>query len=180
MSSSNVGKIFEQEVKDSISDDILVHRVRDDVSSFSGIRNAKYSNKNPFDYIMWNPLTLTLYALEMKTVKGKSISFERTDEDKGDIHKYQIDGLKKYNRYGGIVCGFIIHFREIETTVFLSIESFEELTSDISKKSFTMSDLDKFHISYIKIPQRRKIKYNHFDMDLFFNETKLHNTEEII
>lgn len=177
MSSRNVGKIFEQEIRDSVSKDILLHRVKDDTSSFNGVVESKYSVKNPFDYLAWNPRTLTLYALELKTVKGKSISFALDEDSDGDIRWHQIKALRKYSKYG-VMSGFIIHFREIERTVFLRIGEFDKLVSLIEKKSFNIKDIEKYDISHVVIPQRKKRTRYAFDMSCFFEQTGLHNTED--
>jgi len=39
------------------------------------------------------------YTLELKSVGTTSISFERTKEDKGVIHKHQIDKLLEFSKY---------------------------------------------------------------------------------
>ena len=156
----NSGKVFEDNFKKSIPDYALLYRLPDSAQSFGNSSNLRFSNKNPFDYLLWDSKLKLLYALELKSVKGKSISFERTKDDKGDIHFHQINGLNEWDKYDGTVCGVIIQFRELETTVFINIQELNELISVIPKKSFNLSDLDKYYIKYFIIPQK-KLKTNY-------------------
>jgi hypothetical protein len=118
----NVGKLFESQFKLSVPDYALLYRLPDPAQSFGGGNKLRFSAKPPFDYLLWDSKRHILYALELKTVKDKSISFEREKGEHGEIHYSQIKGLNNWNKYDGIVCGFVIEFREIETTVFIEIE----------------------------------------------------------
>lgn len=164
---ASVGKQFEQAIKESVSDEYLIYRLPDPASAFGQGTNLRFSKKNPFDFIIWNPKTKTLFALELKTVAGKSISFEREKSDNGVIHKHQIDGLREWAKYDGIVAGFVIEFRENETTVFLDIDSFDRLEKAINKKSFNMGDLDE--LSYTIIPQKKMRTRYKYDLTYLLN-----------
>lgn len=167
----NLGKIFEEQIKKSVPKGILVYRLSDSAQSFGGgSSNLRFSNKNPFDYMMWSPERRTLFALELKTVAGKSISFERTKQDKGDIHIHQIDGLNEWNSYDWTVCGFIIEFRKLETTVFLDINHFNHLVESIPKKSFNLDDLNNNEVPYFIIPQEKLRTRYRYDMGKFLSE----------
>lgn len=169
---NNVGKIFEKEIADSIPEYALLYRLPDSAQSFGGSNNLRFSRKNPFDFLMWDSIGRTLYALEMKTVNEKSISFERSKDDKGKIHYHQIEGLTKWSKYDGIVCGFIIEFRPIEETIFILIDDFHSLMDKLEKKSFTICDLDKLKIPYIIIPQTKMRTRYRYDIDMFINLTQ--------
>lgn len=166
----NTGKIFETSIKDSVPDYALLYRLPDSAQSFGGTNNLRFSRKNPFDFLLWDSKQHILYALEMKTVGGKSISFERTKDEKGEIHFHQISGLNDWNRYDGIISGFVIEFREIETTVFIPIDSFNTLISNTNKKSFNYNDLVKSGLSYIIIPQTKKRTRYTYDIDNFLSQ----------
>lgn len=160
---ANIGKAFENAIKRSIPDSILLYRIPDAAQSFGGSNRLRFSRKNPFDFIMWESSNHILFALELKTVSGKSISFERTKEDHGDIHLHQIEGLNEWNKFDGIVCGFIIEFRSMDTTIFIDVSDFNTLMRSIQKKSFTIKDLDKLYINYITISKtliKKRYKYN--------------------
>lgn len=176
----NQGKVFEADFTKSVPAYVGVLRIPDAAQSFYRSPQLRFSNKNPFDFIFWNPHSLTLYALELKTVKGKSISFERTKEDHGEIHYHQVVGLDKFGRIGECVCGFVIEFREIVKTIFLPIGEFMKLQDAITKKSFTINDLDDNGINYILIPQSIVITHYRYDVKQFLNETALHGGMEVL
>lgn len=152
---SNIGKVFEEQWKKSIPEYALLYRLPDAAQSFGGSNKLRFSSKNPFDFILWDSKRKRLFALEMKTVAGKSISFERTNDDEAEIHYHQIEGLNKWNKYDGIVCGFIIEFRKIEKTVFIDIEAFNEILNKIPKKSFNYNDLTEYKIKHTIISQKK-------------------------
>lgn len=165
---ANVGKEFEAAIQKAVPKEYaLIYRLPDSAQSFGGNTNLRFSRKNPFDYILWDSISRTLYALELKTVKGKSISFERSKQDSGQIHYHQICGLDNWNKYCGITCGFIIEFREIETTIFLSIEEFKRLASAITKKSFTLRDLEDGCYDFVIINQEKARTKFRYDMARF-------------
>ena len=175
----SVGKRFEQDFIKSVPEYVGVIRLPDAAQSFYKNTNLRFSLKNPYDYILWYPKNRTLYALELKTVKGKSISFERTKEEHGEIHHHQIMGLDSFNRIGGCVCGFVIEFRELETTVFISIEEFLKLRNAIPKKSFNYNDLGKYDVKYITISQHLLKTHYRYDIDSFLQDTALCSSAEV-
>lgn len=169
----NAGKIFEEQIKKYVPDYAKLFRLPDSAQSFGRSDKLRFSNKNPFDFFLWDSSRHYLYALELKTVSGKSISFERTKDDKGEIHYHQICGLNEWDKYDGTICGFIIEFRECEKTIFLNIKDFNKLVSKIDKKSFNLKDIDTYKINHIIIPQKLlKTKYS-YDIDYFIKNTDL-------
>ena len=160
----NVGKQFEQDFSKSVPDSVLIYRLPDAAQSFGG-GNLRFSRKNPFDYIMYDGSTL--FALELKTVKGKSISFERMKEDSGDIHYHQIVGLNEWNKYRGTICGFVVNFRDLERTVFIPIHKFNELVENTTKKSLNINDLvgNVIEIGTEKVRTRYR-----YDIEKFIND----------
>lgn len=168
----NVGKIFEHQWKISVPSYALCLRLKDSTGAF-GAGNLRFASKNPFDYLMWNPQRRLLFALELKSVSGRLISFERSNEEKnGDIHFHQIEGLKEWDAFDGTICGFVIEFRELEMTIFLPIHEFQILTEVIDKKSFTINDLDEHGIHYMVIPQTKLVKNYKYDVDYFITFAK--------
>lgn len=164
----NIGKIFEDNIKKSIPDYAKYYRLHDSAQSFGG-GNLRFSSKNPFDFFIWDSLNKFLYTLELKSVKGKSISFERNLGDKGIIHYHQIYGLNEWNKYEGVISGFIIEFRDYETTIFINIKDFLKLIDNISKKSFNLNDLKENDINYIVIEQRKLRTNYRYDIDCLFS-----------
>lgn len=110
-----------------------------------------------------------MYGIEAKSVKGKSVSFERNKNENGVIHHHQIKGLNEYNKFENTCFGFVIEFREIETTVFIDIDNFNHLLDSIEKKSFSYNDLKESGLEYYIIPQTKKRTRYIYDIDKFLN-----------
>lgn len=168
----NIGKILETQWAKSIPDYVLLCRLPDSAQSFGGSNKLRFSRKNPFDYIMWDSKRRLLYAIELKTVKGKSITFERSKDESKEIHFHQIEGLNEWNKYENTTCGFIIEFRQIEKTVFIDIEEFNRLSALIQKKSFSFDDLKKYGIKYWVIAQKKARTRYTYDVDGFLSLMK--------
>lgn len=113
------------------------------------------------------------FCLELKSVAGKSISFERTKNDKGEIHYHQIEYLKSCLNYRNIIPGLIIDFRGTDNTWFLNIKEWDDLINSISKKSFNESDLTSY--SHPLLISKKKLQVNYrYDVNKFIqNTTKL-------
>lgn len=165
------GKIFEQNFAKSAPPYALAYRVPDNPSGFQRNAMLRFTRQNPFDYLIWDSRRFRLYALELKTVAGKSIEFERNADEKGSgIHYHQALGLNDWDAYPGITCGFVIEFREIELTIFIEIKAYNKLIECVPKKSFTVKDLDDYDIPYQVIPQKvMRVNYR-YDIDKFLSE----------
>ena len=106
------------------------------------------------------------FCLELKTVAGKSISFERTKKDKGEIHYHQIEYLKNCSQYQNIIPGLIIDFRGTDNTWFLHINQWDDLINSITKNSFNESDLLSY--SHPILISKKKLKVNYrYDVEKF-------------
>ena len=160
----NVGKIFEQNWKNSIPGNIFYYRPPDSAQSFGINQYLRFSAKSPCDCFMFNGGFL--YTLELKSVGTKSISFEKEKTDKGVIHKHQIDNLQKFSTYKNVISGFIFDFRLSDKTYFCTIEDFIFMISNLDKKSFNENDLFKW-CTPLEI-QKRKLKVNYkYDINDF-------------
>lgn len=166
----NTGKIFEQEIHDSIKkynkehgDIVYYHRVKDPASSFGGGGgNTRFSMKNEYDLILYK--YPTFFALELKSNGGTSFSFSRNDKlEKGKDIKYsQISSLIEADCYPGTVAGLILNFRKYNETYFVRISDFCRFKMGTEKKSINREDVLK--LNPILIPQTlKKVKYD-FDM----------------
>ena len=170
--SKNVGKIFEQNWKKSIPDNIFYYRPPDSAQSFGTNNNLRFSAKSPCDCFMFDGNLL--YTIELKSVGTKSISFEREKTDNGVIHKHQIDNLQKFSTYKNVVSGFIFDFRLSNRTYFCSIDDFLDMIDKLDKKSFNETDLMKW-CNPITI-NKRKLRVNYrYDINAFLQEAKEYN-----
>lgn len=170
--SRNVGKIFEDNWKKSIPDNILIYRPPDAAQSFDKSFKLRFSSRSPCDFIMFDGEILL--CVELKTVSGKSISFERCEDDTGIIHYYQITSLKSFAKYKNVISGFVIDFRKTDNTYFLNINDWDNLINSISKKSFNESDLLN-HSNPILI-NKKKLKVNYrYDTNKLITDIKSEN-----
>lgn len=144
--SKNVGKVFEEQFKKSVPDNILLIRLNDSPQAFKKSDLTRFTPKNPFDYICFNTRTRTLFCLELKSTSNKYMTFEDiySDEEQNSmIHKHQTLGLLKCSDYSNVIAGFLLNFRfeDKELTYFIEVNKFQEMCESINKKSFNLMDL---------------------------------------
>lgn len=169
----NIGKRFEENWKKSVPENVLYYRPNDSAQSFdlcNSQNKLRFSSKSPCDCFMFTGDVF--YTLELKSVGTSSISFERTKEDKGVIHKHQIDNLIKFSTYKNVVSGFLLDFRISDKTYFCLIEEFKNMIDNLTKKSFNESDLFKWCNPIIIEKKKLKVNYR-YDVKDFLENTKL-------
>jgi penicillin-binding protein-related factor A (putative recombinase) len=128
--------------------------------------NAKVS-QNDFDSFVYRKPNL--FPIELKSTKGKSMSFQEKI-----IKKHQIEALDDAAKYDGIIAGFIFNFREYDNfTCFIHIKDFLEIKylsqNEITKHRFK-SKLNKSSIGLdickevgIEIRNvKKKVKYRYY------------------
>lgn len=113
----------------------------------------------------------TLWALELKTFEG-SCSFERNKTDKGIIHYYQVESLKKFSNYSKVCSGFVLDFRKTGNTYFLDINKWDDLVESISKKSFNETDLLTWCNPILISKKKLRTNYR-YDIEKFLNDTMI-------
>lgn len=155
----------------SIPEDVLYYRPPDSAQSFdfgNGAKRVRFSRKSPCDCFLFDGHLF--YALELKSVGTNSISFERTKDDSGVIHKHQIDSLLKFSQYKNVVSGFILDFRLSQKTYYLSITDFAKMINALDKKSFNEEDMNRYsHPVEIK-KERLKVNWR-YDVGKFLCDT---------
>lgn len=119
--------------------------------------------------MMFDGTRNAFYTLELKTFAG-SCSFEREKGDKGIIHYYQIDSLKKFAKYPNVRSGLVLDFRKTSNTFFLPIEQWDGLINSITKKSFNEKDLLEFCKPILINKRKLKVNYR-YDIENFLTET---------
>lgn len=167
----NEGKIFEDSIKKSIPDNVLLIRLNDSPQAFKKSKLTRFTPKNPFDYICFNSKTRTLFCLELKSTSNKYMTFEDIDSDEEQnkmIHKHQITGLLKCSEYENVVAGFLFNFRlpDNEVTYFMEINQFHKMYSLINKKSFNLMDAILYGAKKIDGFKKRTRWY--WNLDEFF------------
>lgn len=152
----------------------MIYRPPDAAQSFdmdSKLRSKlRFSQHSPCDFMIFSGKRNTFWTLELKTFEG-SCSFERTKEDKGIIHYYQVESLKKFSTYNNVCSGFILDFRKTDNTYFLMIDEWDDLINSISKKSFNENDLLDYCNPILIDKKKLKVNYR-YNIDKFLNETR--------
>lgn len=170
MPRKNIGKVFEDNWKKSVPDNILYYRPPDAAQSFQMSSKLRFSQHSPCDCMLFDGERF--YTLELKSAGTSSISFERTKEDNGVIHKYQIGSLFKFSEYKNVISGFLLDFRLSDKTYFLEITEFLKLIECIDKKSFNEKDLLQF-CTPIEI-EKKKLKVNYrYNIQKFLEDTRV-------
>lgn len=104
MANKSTGKIFEEEIKSCIPPEFFIERYKDDTAGFYGV-------SNPADFRLYKyPLT---FLWELKSHKGKSIPLSK-------IRESQLKGMRNANNHTGIYCGFILNYRDLEETYYIT------------------------------------------------------------
>ena len=161
--SRNVGKRFEDNIKDSCPEWLWVYRPPDAAQSFNRRKypddKLRFSNRSPADFFMYNGKIL--FVMECKSFQG-SCSFERSENEKGKIiHWYQIERLFEYSTYKNIIAGFLLDFRKTDHTYFLSIQDFLVLKDSIEKKSFNEEDMLKYCSPTLIEKEKLRVNYRY-------------------
>jgi penicillin-binding protein-related factor A (putative recombinase) len=163
---SKEGKIFEQSIEQSCSDQsIFYFRVRD-VNLPPDIRMRVKLPQNKYDCLMF--YKEHLFTIEMKSTKGKSVSFSESI-----IKQHQIDNLMEASKYDGIISGFLFNFRtEGNPTYFVDIDSFikykhiaeNELEhtykSKVNKSSISLNICKEIGVPVTSV--LKKVKYRYY------------------
>lgn len=160
----NIGKVLEQNWKNSIPDNLFYYRPPDSAQSFGTNQKLRFSAKSPCDCFIFNGDFL--YTLELKSVGTKAISFEREKTDKGAIHKHQIDNLQRFSTYKNVISGLILDFRLSDKTYFCSITDFLNMINNLDKKSFNENDLFKWCTPFEIKKKKLKVNYR-YDIEDF-------------
>lgn len=170
----SAGKKFENNIRDSVDEGIMYYRLKDSAQSFE--KTARFTLKNPCDFFLYSyPLLL---PLEAKTTNKDYFTVELSKEDSNKmIHYHQIEGLREFAKYKGIVPGFILNYRikegtpeYTELTYFIHIKDFDKMMNELKKKSFSLLDLLKYNP--IKIESTKKRTNFKYGIGSFLHEIK--------
>lgn len=143
---TNLGKTFEQEFKASIPPDYYLYRLKDDTSGFYGV-------SNPCDFILFR--SPNLFLVELKTHKGKSIPLTH-------IRDNQIQGMYKATQYEGVYGGFIINFRDLEETYYITVQDVIQFVQAGERKSIPV---DWCRENGVSIAQKKKRVRSTYDLN---------------
>lgn len=169
---ANTGKVFEADFRTSLPSHVLIVRLNDSPQAFSKSKLTRFTCRTPCDFILFDGKTL--YPVELKTTKYRSISFENINDDDDQnkmVHKHQILGLTEFSKYENVKAGFFFDFRDeendCERCYFQRIEDFNNMVKQINKKSF--NELDLLTVGKaIKIQGEKKRTRYRWKLDKFF------------
>ena len=155
------GKLFEQQFKKSVPSHCYLLRLNDPPQSFKKSKDTRFSPKNPFDFVLFEPIKQVMMCIELKTTKSKSMSFDDVnieEEQNNMIHKHQIEGLTNASEFNNISAGFLLNFRDekndMERCYWQDVKDFNKMVESISKKSF--NELDLLTNNAIKVDGTKK------------------------
>lgn len=144
--SKNVGKVFENSIKNSVPSYAKLLRIPDPPQSFVQRKDTKFSRKNPYDFEIFDSVNRIQYCLELKSTSQKYMSYQ-TDEDdnkNANIQWHQIEGLTKASKFDNVISGFLCNFRldnGEQLLYFLNIENFNKFRNDVNKRSMNIMDI---------------------------------------
>lgn len=170
----NPGKIFEEDFKSSISDeDFLVHRLKDSAQAYNNSSKTSFTWNNPCDFLVYSPASKNLFALELKTTKYKSFTYDdpySEEKESKMVKRHQIKSLKKWSKYDGVYPAFVFNFRSEkgDRTYVQHINDFMKMLVSINgKKSF--NEFDIINNNGIKIDGEKKRTRYRWDFESFFD-----------
>jgi len=138
----NAGKLFEEDIKKSIPQNVYFERFKDIANAWNNNdnENIRFTPKQPYDCFMF--VTPKFFALECKSTNSTSFSFKGASPK---IKQHQIDELLKASLYSNVVAGFIFNFRnENNDTYFLDITNFLVFCQMNDKSSINLNDIIKY------------------------------------
>ena len=160
---ANRGREFEAEVKKSADkQDIFIWKIPDTYVPIKDISKAGWAPKMPADFIAH--YDGVLFYIECKSTNGKSISIQRTKDDKSKmIQLHQWTSLLKFERKD-VRCGLMLCFdNEGKHNVYWwRIKDFKKFLDKCKKKSCNEKDVIKYGGKRVK--QEKAIKHYTYDI----------------
>ena len=168
----NSGKRFEDDFSKSVPQYCFLHRLKDTAQSYNSNKQTRFTWENPCDFFMLDSNAHLFYAIECKSTKFKSMSFQIDENDKSSkmIKYHQIKSLSDMSKYSGIVSGLLLNFRgendDNQRTYFINIKDFNTMVNKINKSSFNEIDLIMYG-NAVKISGLKKRTRYTWDIDSF-------------
>lgn len=177
----NYGKIFEKTFEDSISETTnWFFRVRD--VNPAALKKRFNIPRNPYDLLVFDGKYL--FTLELKSNQGKTISHRGSNPQ---IKPHQVEALIKASEHKNIISGFILNYRSVNKTFFLSIEEFikydkvtkgeleDTYKNKKNEKSIPVAICEEIGI---EIPAVKKRVHNRYFINDFMDQAiRKYNTE---
>ena len=151
------GKDFEDDFKESFSDDklVLLTRLYDTTNGFAGV-------KNPCDFILYNqPYQL---SLELKVTHDKRLPFD-------NVTPFQWESLSERDKVPGMMAGLLICYYQEQRVFFVPMVVINQIR-ERGLKSIHFTDAERYGIELTVFMKRK-----HFtvDIDKFMSDCHFYN-----
>ena len=151
----NTGKVFEQDFKQSIPEEIFFYRFKDSSNQWGSNNKVRFTPSNICDCLLYDGDNL--YLLELKSCKGKSLPLN-------NIREHQIDDLYTSSNYKNIIAGFVINFSEVGRCFFIDTLRLKDFIAKEDRKSIPINYLEEFGL---EINCQKKITHYRYDVEGF-------------
>lgn len=151
----NEGKKFEQDIKNSVPEDVFYYRLKDGTASWGG-EETRFQCQNACDCIMFH--TPHMYMFELKSHKGKSLPFSC-------IRDNQLLELVQA-AHKGVIAGFIVNLRDVDKTFYVGAVTVQELINTLDRKSIPLEFFDTQCIELYG--QKKRTRWRYDILNLFY------------
>ena len=147
----NKGKIFEQNFRKSVPENIFYYRLKDSAVSWGENNKTRFSPSNVCDSILFDGYNL--YLIELKNHKGKSLPLNC-------IRDKQLKELGEYSKYKNVKSCIIINFEELEECYCLFIDQIREFIELGSRKSISFAYCQENAVKIDLVKLRTNYRYD--------------------
>lgn len=147
-------KKFEQDFQNSVPTGFYYYRLRDAAGWRVGT-DTRFSVSN--DYDMFMSALGYLFALELKSVKGKSIPFS-------SLQPHQESGLMKAAAHEDVKAGVLVWIRSTDEVFYVPIWEWVSAKASLSRKSLGLKELHEIGIPVSFWRPRTRMRFNVYNM----------------
>ncbi len=163
------GKKFEQDFQNSVPTGFYYYRLRDAAGWRVGT-DTRFTVSNDYDMFMF--ALGFLFAIELKTVKGKSISFK-------SLNPNQEMGLMKAAAHEGVQSGVLVFLRASDEIFWVPIWEWVSAKARLERKSLGLDELRDIGIavSFRRPRTRIRVDVYKFVVDAIMDQPKERDDE---
>jgi len=148
----NAGKQFEADFKASVPKEVWYYRFKDGTANFNGQKNenVRFQAKNIADCEIFQ--CPSLFVFELKSTISKMLPFSMVRDN-------QVKELTLASKHHGLHAGFIVNFRAVAETYFITIDMYNHLAETSERKSIPLLE---FQANCIQVEsQIKKVHYKY-------------------
>lgn len=148
----NRGKVFEENFKKSVPNEILYERFKDGTSNWSrSDEKVRFQAQNVCDCFLFDGHVL-LY-LELKSHKGKSLPLTC-------IRENQLKELPERQKYSNVISGLLVEFQDLERVFYLNVDEVCNFKAENERKSIPFEYFRDYGIEIEVSKLRTNYRYN--------------------